>query len=357
MDANPRKAARLAAVLVVLAACSGGSGGGSDPGTDPGGQGPATAAEFCDLQYATLAQRYATCAKAALAWAQEFVDAGRLCANPVASVAAGRATYDRAAAGRCLASLEAASCLTLEAILDQSVDLPDCRAAVRGTVANGVTGSCWDDPDCASGRCSAVESQTCAGACYAGGAAGQSCTYNRDCAPGLQCYWGSLWPNQTCQPIANKPGQGQSCNLTVGCQPGLYCSKSSPSAAGTCQALATTGEPCISSNLLVNPTAPGYGCESQVAVALLGPGDACSVSPDRCGPGLYCGAGNVCREMTGVGEACAFNNGQYVGCIGGYCDVGGQCIQVYPDVCLTDWDCAPYGVCIGGACISYCAAP
>ncbi len=344
---NDVRSILVAGLVSFAVAC----GGGGDTGPDGGGSGtgPATAAEFCDSLYDSFATRYAACSKAPLAWATQFVDKVRLCAGMVGAVDAGKGTYDRSAAGQCLAYFESASCTDLRAVRDDVKYVTACHTAVRGKGASGYPYTyCASDEECASGRCYGAGA-SCPGYCFNGYGPGATCINDRVCAPGLFC----KYPGNTCQPYDARPGNGEECNIGLGCRPGLYCDGSVASVdPGTCKPQVSAG-PCPTDPKAM---APGYGCFGGTARQLLGPGETCSSSPDLCGPGLYCGAGNLCTQEPFVGEACVMANGAYQGCIGGYCDAFGshRCVPPSAAPCYSDWDCASQGYCINGTCQSYC---
>jgi hypothetical protein len=335
-------------VLALTVACGGGGGGTTDGGGGP--LGPPTAAEFCDTLYGTYAQRLADCSKAPLAWATFFIDKTKLCANLVSAVDTGLGTYDRNAAGRCLAAYEGASCTDLRGVRDQVKYYADCEAAVKGTKPNsGATfQSCLSDYECSSGYCTGAGA-TCPGGCYATRATGSSCSSTRQCGPGAFCYSGSLYPNNTCQPFANRPGLDQPCG-SAACQPGLYCDKSAGPYAGKC-AVQVSGGACPTDPKAM---APGFGCFSGVTQPLLGPGAACNLTADDCGTGLFCGAGSVCTLEPFVGEPCVYFGGKYQPCIGGYCNTV-SCVREAG--CGWDWDCESNGYCMYGTCEYFCAVP
>jgi hypothetical protein len=345
---------RAAAVLLgVTVACSGGGGDGSTPGggdsTPGGGTGPETASLFCDALYDTFAARWATCSKAPLTWATQLIVKEKLCPRLVYAVTAEKATYDRTDAGACLSFFESASCAELRGVRDGVEYVTACHTAVTGTGASGYPyTSCDSDYECASGRClSAAYGAACPGTCYAGYAVGASCNGDRYCAAGLYCQY----PGSTCQPYSEIPGDGETCYLGVGCQPGLWCEGSVASGdPGTCRPQVSAGAcPADPKGM-----APGYGCFTGTALPLLALGEACTNFPDRCGPGLYCGAGNVCTQEPLVGDACAYWNGAYQGCIGGYCGMATYTCRQTVDPCYTDWDCASRGYCANGTCEPFC---
>jgi hypothetical protein len=347
------KLAALAAVslLSLSTACGGGSSGGasSDGGGTPPTPGPETAALYCDELYTTFATRYADCSKAALAWATHTIDKTKLCAGVERAVSRNLATYDRTAAGKCLAFFDSASCTDLRAIRDDVKYLPDCRAAVVGKGASGypIT-SCASDNECASGRCYAG---TCPGSCYAGAVQGQSCSLDRDCAAGLYCFMGAPYAGSTCQPHDNRPNEGAVCTIETGCKPGLYCDGSTNYLQkGTCKPQVSAGT-CPTNAAAM---APGFRCFSGATQPLLGPGAACEPVADRCGPGLYCGSG-TCKQLPSVGEPCVYANSEWQGCIGGYCDAlgSGMCVAGLTGNCYSDWDCESKGVCDSG-CQTFC---
>lgn len=346
---------RLVLVALALNSAACGGGGSKDDNTDPGTPGPDTASAFCDTLYTTFAQRYADCSKAPLAWATEFIDKTKLCANLVKAVGSGIATYDKYAAGRCLTTYDNATCSDLRALRDDVKYVADCHDAIKGSATSGgpSPADCYSDYECSSGRCYGYDAN-CPGTCVYGVQTGILCNSDHACTPGTYCYSGFyLWPKDTCQPYTNRAGENQYCTFGTGCLPGLYCA-GAIAGSGTCKPQVSGGT-CTGGR---GEMAPGYGCFAGTVQALLGPGATCTFSPDYCGPGLYCGAGNVCTQEPLVGEPCVYFNGAYQGCIGGICDTSHQCVvSPYVDPCYSDWDCDSKGYCINGACKNYCVAP
>jgi hypothetical protein len=354
MDRARWKVSGFVTALTLLAACGGGAS--SDPGGGtPGGTGPDTVALFCDQLYTSFAERYAACYKAPLAYATHFIDKAKLCAPPVAAVAAGKAVYDQAAAGRCLDAYATASCTQLRAVREETIDLPDCRAAVVGTVRSAY--ACKSDAECVSGICPASAAWDCNATynCTTGIAAGQGqCWSDRDCAAGTYCYTGTVLPYQTCQPASSRPGDGESCS-GVQCQPGFYCTAVS---GGTCNRQIDAGACPGGSNAMV----PGYGCFAGVTRALANLGAPCA-SSFECGPGAYCAwsvsaGANVCTQLPVVGQPCVQSRGAWE-CLGGTCNGAvptPSCVEYIPASCGSVWDCESVGYC-DGACEPFCVTP
>jgi hypothetical protein len=261
------------------------------------------------------------------------------------------ATYDRTASGKCLAFFETASCTDLRAIRDDVKYVADCQAAVVGKGASGypVT-NCASDDECASGRCNLFG--TCPGNCYTGFNLGQTCSLDRDCAPGLFCFMGAPYTS-TCQPHANRPDDGQVCTIATGCKPGLYCDGSIHSQQeGSCKPQVSAGVcPGVSAAM-----APGHGCFGGTTQPLLGPGATCDTAADYCGPALYCGSSGVCVQLPIVGADCVVAQGAWK-CLGGTCSVLSStraiCVEYFPAACYSDWDCESKGVCDSG-CQPFC---
>jgi hypothetical protein len=335
------------ALLSLAAGCAGGSGGADDGTPDGGGTpstpGPESVAVYCDTLYDTFATRYAECSKAPLAWAVNVINKSSLCPRIVNGVANGKTTYDRNAAGRCLAFFENATCTELRAMRDDVKYVPDCRAAVVGTGPSVPTTYCGNDAECASGRC---YTWSCPGRCSTGATLGQTCAGDRDCAPGFYCFMGAPYAGSTCRPHDERPAENETCTISTGCLPGLYCDGSTHSMVqGTCKPQISSGAcPTFAAAM-----APGYGCFGGTTQPLLGHGETCTPAPDYCGPGLYCGPGQVCTQDPIVGQTCPYWNGEYQGCIGGYCGPTTHvCIASYPSACYSDWDCGSWGVCDSG---------
>ncbi len=104
----------------------------------------------------------------------------------------------------------------------------------------------------------------------------------------------------------------------------------------------------------------GFGCFGGTAQPLLGPGETCVTTADYCGPGLYCGTGNVCTQEPFIGEPCLYANGKLQGCIGGYCDGLSynppRCVSDWTGICYAKLDCKSLGYCDSG-CQSFCITP
>jgi len=344
---NSSLAAVTLTTLLVLQGCGGSGGSTGDGGGDPPGTGPATATLFCESLADTFAARYTSCAKAAPAWTTEFIQKSQICGRITYAVDNSLATYDAGAAGRCLDFFETATCAELRGFRDDVVFVAGCRDAVKGKGANGT--SCKSDYECASSRCDTTLSTPICRSAYTSLAA---CVTDRACGPGYYCYHGTitdaglLWYDDSCQPFSNRPGLDQPCTEGTGCQAGLQCEGALGFVTeGSCKAQKTAGSCTTEMGL----TAPGYGCLAGTVQPLQGPGEACTGSPDNCGPGLYCGPGSVCAQEPLVGEACDFSDPDKI-CIGGSCGmVSYTCLEeLTPTECFSDWDCDSEGYCENG---------
>jgi len=275
-----------------------------------------------------------------------------------ASVQAGRARYDSAAAGRCLDRLTSV-CLATNS--DPFVER--CRDVFRGTVAIG--SGCFDDEECDDGWCEGTMPGyvNCSGTCRARTAVGRPCRRSAEC----QSPAGDAWvtcanleggmetgPTRYCQAVrlGATAGLGQPCGLvgndgtTSPCAQNLWC----PGSRSTCQALIAQGALCPSANSLCQgldvcqrrPTG-GYACAPLVLreegqscdefarircndyhqllcdegrcrrVGDGSEGSVCSLPPQSesgfarevlCDEGMACGTDGRCQRFQPVGAAC-----------------------------------------------------
>lgn len=208
----------------------------------------------------------------------------------VALVKAGKATYDAAAAGKCLALYSGCTML-------QSSKAPgECAKVFTGVAADGAT--CDQDEECKSLYCAKSETQNweCPGKCTAKVAATQACTTDDACQGDLLCIDGK------CTAAGGKAGAP--C-VKSSCADGLYCDSS----GGT-----------------------------NVCAAKLEATKACD-SEDACKAGLFCGLstsgeGGVCQAPAKVGAACAGNGSGS----GGF---GSDLFGTAPSPCEGGGICAP----------------
>jgi hypothetical protein len=172
--------------------------------------------------------------------------------NEQTAVAAGRATYDPAAAQACMATLGALGCVELFQLLETvPKSFPGtCGKVFHGHVAPGA--ACWTDAECEDGSC-ALDT-TCPGVCHANKKPGDACT-TQDCGYSDHACMG----DDRCAPIG---AEGDACSTydVAYCGLGLECS--------------------------LDFGAPGAKCVPRVK-------EGASCATATCGFGLQC-AGGVC---------------------------------------------------------------
>lgn len=321
-------------ILPLLALAATSCGGGAAPASGPGnpGTGPTGVTQYCTQLWDTYAARWAACWRASPAHAAATWDPATRCGNMIQAVSAGRATYDAASAGSCLAFIETATCDQLEGWMDERYGQASCRAAVKGKLGDGA--SCYSGNSCASGLCQ--EFIACPFSCKTVVSQGTQCGASNWCEPGSYCNTAvSPW---VCAPLL---GQGATCGGFPICAAGLQCVGASP--PFTCQPLQTSGA-CMDSA----QCAIGYHCAGSACVAWLKPGDGCTQGTNACGPGLWCdGTGKCVDGSTGTGP-CGLVNGELRPCIGGTCG-GTSCVPWTPvgGACTSSPQCAPVTYCAG----------
>lgn len=333
-------------VVVLLAACGGGSGDdGGGPGGGPGTiTAPATVAEYCDTFWGTFAERWAACEHGSAAYYAGWYDPAARCTDPVQAVAAGRASYERARAGACLAFVGSTDCEQLEALADGRLTQADCKGAIAGKGAEW--DECFSDASCASDLCFGAPA-SCPSMCVTPLAQGEPCGSGAPCAPGLSCR--SLDMNSTCQPLA---AQGGRCMQDPDCAPGLFCDFVDYTQPSTCQPRLTSGS-CGDDDMC----AIGYACVNDACVRRLGAGEPCTQGQNACGLGLWCGDGGTCVAAPGPGEACSSVNGEWRDCVGGTCRAGVCETWTEGATCTIHAQCAPTMTCEESACTTLCAEP
>lgn len=304
--ASSRRFPTLVALLCALAPL-----GCGDEASGPGAGGPSAVAtpiafaDYCD-RYAQMTcdvartcdclagTGHATCVTYQTVACREDVE------PPVEE---GRRRWDAAAAGQCLAELEAiaADCSLSDAYWPEA-----CDAMEVGIVP--ANGACESDRDCAGGlACAGGVCRTlpgdgepcdaeygCAdedfcgddGLCHAYRGPGGACPEgSRACADELTCNPST----ETCEPYR---GEGESCaDAPSACDSELGCAP----ATQTCEPYPSAGASCVET--------------------------------DRCREGVYCGADGLCHDEKVEGVACAGDDE----CATGHCD--GQRCAAESDVC------------------------
>ncbi len=297
------------------------------------------------------------------------------------AVDAGRIRYDAAAAGRCLANLNA-SCGAFSGGLEAD---DDCKGVFVGLVPLG--GTCYQDEECA-GDAHCDESAGCPGVCEASATLGQACD-DVPCSRNaegvrLECTSTTANPNPHCVAVAfDVVGAGESCGEVVAdgesqlqavCDTGLYCKRNLGAAVGNCavpipqlQTCVPNLDACAGDASCVAAPAGGFRCEpftvATTAGAICDPteqafchplarldcvGGTCTTvgtgavgQPCRtsfgtdCNAGLYCddsGASPVCATLIADGQPCDTDFEE--ACASGFCDDSGASPVCGSPLCL-----------------------
>jgi hypothetical protein len=232
----------------------------------------------------------------------------------VASVAAGRATFDSDVARACLDGLASPGC--------DFEPGPACGHEFAGLREDAE--ACFVNGDCRSGNCAQVscDSACCEGVCTARSGVGASCQSSAECAEGLECKVGEV--TASCQPL---PGPGEHCDFQGECPSGYYCSLDfSPTDAplgGTCERAGGHDEPCEAFFPYDSCVERDQYCERSTdrCTTRVGPGDICMFLTSGLRPaGSTCqldatctmnrcvlwpvGEGTPCTEQCGYGYEC-----------------------------------------------------
>jgi len=334
-------------LVVALAACGGSSSSSEGVIGIETIQGPETALDYCTDYWSALASRYAGCVAGARELILAHDDPAVLCPEVAKAVAAGRAKYDKARGGACLGYVQSADCYGVEALFDNVSDQADCAGTIAGQV--GAMGQCYRDHDCQDGWCST--SEQCPGVCIPLAGEGGACDALISCKPGFTCSGG------VCVPLFS---QGTKCSTSPQCQPNLFCAPHGTSPQ-TCDPRIPVGGTCANTAQCVigadcNGPQGAMTCKKR-----LGPGEACGVSLQECGPGLYCSsASSTCVVDPGPSQSClpAASSG-YEDCLVGTCNADGFICELPSlwDGCVSDWDCGSSLACGVGGCSPACTEP
>jgi len=242
------------------------------------------------------------------------------------SIAAGRASLDRAAFTQCLVELSPKRCAT-------AWTAPACATRYAGTIPDNQ--SCYSDAECVSpgARC---ESQICSdscclGTCKARPKLGYPCGGFVECEPGLVC---GLTSHTCVTGDVNTP-----CGDPFGgCDAGAWCD------AGICKVDRVEGDPC-DSLLQCGGETSCVGLRREIEPArcrrVTEIGDTCDW---YCLGNLYCDLSNpqgfgVCRELPKHGEGC----GLFTPCVGQNerCERGLCVARAAVNQPCSDGDCLP----------------
>lgn len=211
----------------------------------------------------------------------------------LASVKAGRVSYDSKSASECLSSLRNTPC-TLS-----SEENSSCRYVIRPLVVTG--GSCSDSDECRSEDCEQNDSlclptkTCCLGTCTGTDlksdlATGKNCISSHECSSQF-CKQEKTIPETpgVCAPV---PSINEPCESI--CQRGLWCDFKSE----TCQTIPNTGEACTDiCDRLADWCSDAGKCEPRLAI-----GKACETE-GSCVQWASCSKGR-CVAKPKVGESC-----------------------------------------------------
>jgi hypothetical protein len=289
--------------LFVGVGCGGGAGSG----------GPISLADFPAAEADVLCARAAFCGQypdKASCLSANILDFGQV----MADVAAGKATYDGAAAATCLAAVRKDQTIACTVSAEAShLSDPSCSAIFTGTVADG--GSCTSGQQCASGSCD-VSACTGAATCCAGtcdATVANPVPLGGDCtAPAARCAAGTFCRGvDTANGKAGTCGavtpEGGACATGEACASGLLCVPAGPNTldavCGTAPAEGQScngGVPCDAHADYCDPVTSL--CTPRIAVGGACPSSAGCVSYATCDPTTM-----VCVALGGLGEACQVN--------------------------------------------------
>ncbi len=325
----------LAALLALSACASPASSADSAPVA------PAAAADYplayvkavCHVDAGCAAPQYSSEARCVL------VNSGivQKWSSAIQEVAAGKSSYDVAAAQRCFSAVQ---CTPQSPFL--SLAPTECDVVFTGASADGAT--CAQDVDCAGGRCrncvcqglkplggDCVFATDCdatlacvMGKCVAAGSgkSGDTCSGN-SCASGLKC-----WSNNVCAPLPTIVQIGEPCGNFNGvahgdCAPDGWCFINNDG-SGVCKPRSQVGGSCWNTVPFSSACADGLQCLLTAAgVATCAPlgsaGEACTSNGCRFKDLVCTGADTktTCQPLAQVGEACTMcssSSGIGVGC-------------------------------------------
>jgi len=268
---------------------------------------------------------FGTCER--MAWSlanRSTLDQGDLALGSLeAWVAAGLVRYDASAMGDCLVDIANASCAALGS--GRLSDVGRCALAITGQVP--LDGVCDANLECQSEAWCDMTSDCPNAVCRPRSGAGEPCSGDDSCGPGLDCAGGT---DPRCQPV------GQAGDLCRGenpdCTFGLVCDTSG--ASWTCKPFTFTA-------MLGAACAPNSGalcqrdltCDQGRCAALHDVGEACQAGG--------CVAGAVCPVREGSatcqaptppgldnGEACMPGDPCANGCVDGVCAEARNCPNV-----------------------------
>jgi hypothetical protein len=237
--------------------------------------------------------------------------------------------YDGTKVAACIASIRSKGCAILSTRLGGL-----CSDVLRGTVAAGQ--ACTFDAECTPGLF--CKTTTCPGACTSFLAEGQACEDDDNCQDGLTCSDQNVCQKAVALDVTG--ASGASCNPTTAtfCQDGLFCAA-----------------------VAIAAGAPVFQCEAA-------PSSGCHVAfPEECPAGQFCklppnALDGACTPTPKAGEPCGkYSQGdsRFVCAAGTVCDVAaGNCVafQDLGGSCTDDNQCYSGSCSTAGACVaSKCA--
>jgi hypothetical protein len=236
------------------------------------------------------------------------------------AVAAGRVTYDGAAAASCLADLRDMSCTDFMLLMLEDADPFVACGIVTGTIADG--NDCNLNSECVTeyARCEreARDAPVCeAGICEAPLPVGGNCSEGGRCVPGAICYEGACRSGLAGSPCSRP----EHCRHDYFCNNGTCAADFSTNASCTDDSQCTYPDSCIGLEL---PESTSGNCGRSDRE-----NDPCD-GRYRCGPGLWCDQGTdtaslgTCKPLPVAGEGCTPTEKCRADA---RCDANGQCVE------------------------------
>ena len=300
----------------------------------------------CRLVLVSLTQKFSECLGGRPQDWLEGIFPDQICGTYLASLAAGRVTYDPMQLKVCRAALFTDACADLGTRKAGRM-LADCPL-FAGTVAPA--SPCATDKDCAGGYCDTTSG--CPGTCRAFVAENAPCTAADVCTPETACTGGTCRRYITSGPCSADAGP---------CQPfSNYCNGS-----GQCVPRAVAGTPGC------NYAGAGYFCEQNLNCvgALLGGKSClrgvgldqpCTPFTNACDKFSACmtrdGGATLCTPLPGPGGGCGLSppagaQDLILACRQSRCVLLSCVNYLSPgQACNNDGECGPLARCVGGTC-------
>lgn len=296
---------------------------------------PVLASTVCTSIYNAILNRLEGCFKSPKDWIQATSPVPD-CAGYDTAAVSGRMQVDTGKLDTCVNDIAAANCYDL---FNGGLNLPGAACPVILLPQVPVGGVCYMNEECTTGTY-CTDFLACPGTCrrfsgqgFACGGSGQAF-----CDPSLVCRTSGAAgaTATTCElPLLT----GADCTSAQnGCGPGNYCKFMGATAlpAYTCQPQVGATSACQSQAACLVPFlctgSATTTCQLPKAAAA-----ACTVGNHECGYGDYCSGGAAGTAGTCVRypsppsglNTCGVVNGEYVDCIGGWCN-SGQCATYAP---------------------------